>query len=45
MSRKSVLDGLNSNLFGFIQESMLENVSESISSEEVEFEGVKKLYN
>ena len=45
MSRNSVLDGLRSNLFEFIQESMLEKVSESISSEEVEFEGVKEMYN
>ena len=44
-SRNSVLDGLRSNLFEFIQESMSEKVLESISSEEVEFEGVKEMYN
>ena len=42
MSRNSVLDGLRSNLLEFIQESMSEKVLESVSSEEVEFEGVKK---
>ena len=42
MSKNSVLDGLRSNLLEFIQESMSEKVFESISSEEVEFEGVKK---
>ena len=45
MSRNSVLDGLRSNLFEFIQESMSEKVLESISSEEVEFEGVKEMYS
>ena len=42
MSKNSVLDGLMSNLLEFIQESMSEKVLESISSEEVEFEGGKK---
>ena len=45
MSRNSVLDGLRSNLLEFIQESMSEKVLESISSEEVEFEGVKEMYS
>ena len=44
-SRNSVLDGSRSNLFEFIQESMSEKVLESISSEEVEFEGVKEMYS
>ena len=40
----SVLDGLRSNLLEFIQESIMsEKVLESISSEEVEFEGVKDI--
>ena len=43
MSRNSVLDGLRSNFFEFIQESMSEKVLESISSEEIEFEGVKEI--
>ena len=43
MSRNSVLDGLRSNLFEFIQESMSEKVLENISSEEVELERVKVL--
>ena len=42
MSKNSVLDGLRSNLLEFIQESMSEKVLESISSEEVKFEGVKE---
>ena len=45
MSKNSVLDGLRSNLLEFIQESMSEKVLESISSEEVEFEGVKEMYS
>ena len=45
MRRNSVLDGLRSNLLEFIQESMSEKVLESISSEEVEFEGVKEMYS
>ena len=43
MSRNSVLDGVRSKLFEFIQESMSEKVLESISSGEVEFEGVKEM--
>ena len=34
-----MLDGLRSNLFEFIQESMQETILESISCEVVEFEG------
>ena len=34
-----------SHLFEFIQASMFEKVLESILSEEVEFEGVKEVYN
>ena len=45
MSRNSVLDGLRSNLLEFIQESMSKKVLESISNEEVEFEGVKEMYS
>ena len=45
MRRNSVLDGLRCNLLEFIQESMSEKVLESISSEEVEFEGVKEMYS
>ena len=45
MSKNSVVDGLRSNLLEFIQESMSEKVLESISSEEVEFEGVKEMYS
>ena len=45
MSRSSVLDGLRSNLLEFIHESMSEKVLESISSEQVEFEGVKEMYS
>ena len=44
MNKNSVLDGLRSILLEFIQESMSEKVLESISSEEVEFEGVKEMY-
>ena len=43
MSRNSVLDGLRSTLFEFIQESMSKKVLDSISSEEVEFERVKEM--
>ena len=39
------MDGLRSNLLEFIQESMSEIVLESISSEGVEFEGVKEMYS
>ena len=45
MRRNLVLDGLRSNLFESIQESMSEKVLESISREEVEFEGVKEMYS
>ena len=45
MSKNSVLDGLRSNLLEFIQESMSEKIFESISIEEVEFEGVKEMYS
>ena len=45
MSRNSVFDGLGSNLCELIQKSMLRKVSESISSEEVEFEEVKEMWN
>ena len=37
--RNQVLDGLKSNLFEFIQDSMSEKVSESISCTGFEFEG------
>ena len=49
MRRNSVMDNLmdnlRSNLFEFIQESESKKVLKRISSEEVEFEGVKQMYN
>ena len=42
MYQNSVLCGFRSSLFEFIQESMSEKVVESISSVEVEFEGLRE---
>ena len=45
MNRNSVLDGLRSNLFEFILESTSDKVLEIISSEVVEFEGMREMHS
>ena len=45
MRRNSVLDGLRSNLFKFIQERMSVKVVVSVSRHRAEFVGVKEMYS
>ena len=45
MRRNSVLDGLRSSLFKFIQERMSVKVVVSVSRDRAEFVGVKEMYS